>query len=586
MAAAEEARRTVTALFADVVGSTPLAETLDPEDFRAVVSEAVSLMATAVEAFGGTVEHVAGDGLLALFGAPRAHEDDAERAVLAGLRLVEDVNERASEMALERSIDPIAVRVGIETGLVVIGPLARVELTAMGDSVNTAARLQGQARAGTVLVGGRTRRLVDTAFEWGERRELSLKGKADPVIAVEALRHTERRHAHAATALVGRERELARGLAALDEAAAGRGGVLAVIGEAGIGKSRLVAELSERWPQLAPADALWLDARCVSYGRTLPYLPFRGVLSDPGLVSEAGDLAGALAPLTGTGSHDWTLDAADPAGSRRRSFDAVRALMERRSTRGPLVLALDDAHWADASSVALAEHLLSGLGGLPILLVIAMRPEREGPGSALVGAARSVLGERMRELHLLPLRQDSDRQLLGELVGPAGLPEELERRVLARAEGNPFFLEELVRALTEAGALADEEVELPDTIERLVLARIDRLPARTREIARAASVLGRQFDAVAARSCSRRRRACRAAHARAPRSGAARRPRGPPLQAHPHPGGGLRQSAPARAPRAARARRAGTRGPRPESPRPSGPSLGGGRGHRPGAHRA
>ena len=119
MAAAEEARRTVTALFADVVGSTPLAETLDPEDFRAVVSEAVSLMATAVEAFGGTVEHVAGDGLLALFGAPRAHEDDAERAVLAGLRLVEDVNERAAEMALERSIDPIAVRVGIETGLVV-----------------------------------------------------------------------------------------------------------------------------------------------------------------------------------------------------------------------------------------------------------------------------------------------------------------------------------------------------------------------------------------------------------------------------------------------------------------------------------
>lgn len=496
MAAVEEARRTVTALFADVVGSTPLAETLDPEDFQAVVSEAVSLMATAVEAFGGTVEHVAGDGLLALFGAPQAHEDDAERAVLAGLRLVEDVNERAAEMALERSIDPIAVRVGIETGLVVIGPLARVELTAMGDSVNTAARLQGQARAGTVLVGGRTRRLVGTAFEWGERRELSLKGKADTVIAVEALRHTERRDAHAPTTLVGRERELARGLAALDEAAAGRGGVLAVIGEAGIGKSRLVAELSERWPQLAPAHALWLDARCVSYGRTLPYLPFRGVLSDPGLVSEAGDLAGALAPLTGTGSHDWTLDAADPAGARRRSFDAVRALMERRSTRGPLVLALDDAHWADASSVALAEHLLSGLDGLPILLVIAMRPEREAPGSALVGAARSVLGERMRELHLLPLRQDSDRQLLGELVGPAGLPEELERRVLARAEGNPFFLEELVRALAEAGALADEEVELPDTIERLVLARIDRLPARTREIARAASVLGRQFDAA------------------------------------------------------------------------------------------
>jgi class 3 adenylate cyclase/tetratricopeptide (TPR) repeat protein len=502
-AAAEEARRTVTALFADVVGSTPLAERLDPEDFRTVVGEAVSLMATAVEAFGGTVEHVAGDGLLALFGAPQAHEDDAERAVLAGLRLVDDISRRDGDIERERAIDPIAVRVGIETGLVIVGPLARVELTAMGDSVNTAARLQAQARPGTVLVGERTRRLVDAAFEWGERREFILKGKAGAVTAVEAVHHRERRRSRAATALVGRERELAAGLAALDEAAAGRGGVLAVLGEAGIGKSRLIAELRERWPHSAPAGALWLDARCVSYGRALPYLPFRQVLRDPGLVAEAGELAGALAPVTGTGSNELALDGGDPAGRRRRSFDAVRALLQGRSARGPVVLALDDAQWADPSSVALAEHLLPGLGRLPILLLVATRPEREGPGERLVGAARRVLGERMRELRLRPLGQDSDRLLLEELVGAVALPEGLERRVLARAEGNPFFLEELVRSLTDAGALgegrgglglvSDVDVDLPDTVERLVLARIDRLPVATREVARAASVLGRQF---------------------------------------------------------------------------------------------
>ena len=493
--AAEEARRTVTALFADIVGSTPLAERLDPEDFRAVVGEVVLLMATAVEAFGGTVEHMAGDGLLALFGAPQAHEDDAERAVLAGLRLVHDTNERAAEIARERAMEPIAVRVGIETGMVVVGPLARVELTAMGDSVNTAARLETQARPGTVLVGERTRRLVDGAFDWGERRELTLKGKAWPVVAVEALGQREGHHARVASALVGRERELAGGLAALDEAAAGRGGALVVLGEAGIGKSRLLAELRDRWPDVAPADGLWLDARCVSYGRALPYLPFRQVLRDPDLMSQAGELTRALAPLRGIGSSEPSLTAGDPAGLRRRSFDALRALIERRSARGPIVLALDDAHWADASSVALVEHLLTELVRIPMLLVIATRPEREGPGATLMRAVRSALGDRQRELRLLPLDRDSDRRLLHELAGPAGLPEELVDRVLARAEGNPFFLEELVRALAEAGAPADAEVDLPDTVERLVLARIDRLPARTREVARAASVLGRQFDA-------------------------------------------------------------------------------------------
>ncbi len=503
-AAPEAARRTVTALFADVVGSTPLAERLDPEDFRAIVGEAVSLMATAAEAFGGTVEHVAGDGLLALFGAPQAHEDDAERAVLAGLRLVDDINRRAAEIARERAIDPIAVRVGIETGLAIVGPLARVELTAMGDSVNTAARLQAQARPGKVLVGERTRRLVEASFEWGQRRELSIRGKAGAVIAVEAVRHRERRQARPATALVGRERELAAGLAALDEAAAGRGGALAVVGEAGIGKSRLVGELRERWPHSAPAGAIWLDARCVSYGRAMPYLPFRQLFRDPDLMAEAGDLARALAPVTGAGSGERALDGPDPAGLRRRSFDAVRALLQKRSARGPLVLALDDAQWADPSSVALTEHLLPGLARLPILLVVATRNEREGPGRTLVAAARRVLGDQMRELALLPLGQDSDRRLLDELVGSVALSEDLMRRVLARAEGNPFFLEELVRSLTDAGALEQPEgrqgavaaaqVDLPDTVERVVLARIDRLPTRTREVARAASVLGRQFS--------------------------------------------------------------------------------------------
>jgi class 3 adenylate cyclase/tetratricopeptide (TPR) repeat protein len=470
-----------------------LAERLDPEDFRAVVGEAVSMMASAVEAFGGTVEHVAGDGLLALFGAPQAHEDDAERAVLAALRLLEEMDEHGGEIAAERAIDPPAVRVGIETGLAVIGPLVRMELAAMGDSVNTAARLQAEARPGTVLVGERTRRLVESAFEWGEPRELRLKGKAGPVVAVEALRHTGPRRSRSATALVGRERELATGLAALDGAASGRGGALAIVGEAGIGKSRLAAELRERWPESAPPGALWLDARCVSYGRALPYHPFRQVLRDPDLMPEADGLAAALAPVMGAaGERDMPGPA--PADRRRRSFDAVRTLMQRRAARGPLVLALDDAQWADASSIALVEHLLAGLDRLPMLLVIVARADREGLGERLLDAAEKALGDRLRAIPLRPLEEDSERRLLEQLLGAATLSQDLEHRVLARAEGNPFFLEELVRSLSETRALQGE-VELPDTVERLVLARVDRLPARTREVAQAASVLGRQFGA-------------------------------------------------------------------------------------------
>jgi class 3 adenylate cyclase/tetratricopeptide (TPR) repeat protein len=499
-----EARRTVTALFADVVGSTPLAERLDPEDFRTVVGEAISIMATAVETFGGTVEHVAGDGLLALFGAPQAHEDDAERAVLAGLRLVGDIDERAAELAAEWSIERLAVRVGIETGLVVVGPLAHVELTVMGDSVNTAARLEQAARPGTVLVGERTRRLVEPAFEWGERHELLLKGKAEAVVAMEALSPRERRDARPAAPLVGREQELAQAHAALDDAIS-RGGVLVVLGEPGIGKSRLLFELHRRWAGSAPEGSLWLGARCVSYGRALPYLPFRQLLRDPALMAEAPELDPALAAIIGAEPAKRAPADTDPAELRRRGFEAVRSLLARRAARGPLVLALDDVHWADASSVALALHLFRGLVGQPILLVVVTRPDREGPARMLLEAARRLLGDRVHEVRLQPLTADTDRRLLEALLGAGVLPPQLEHRILARAEGNPFYLEELARSLVDAGALAERDgrvswvggvdVELPDTVERLVLARIDRLPPRAREVARAASVLGRQFAA-------------------------------------------------------------------------------------------
>jgi class 3 adenylate cyclase/tetratricopeptide (TPR) repeat protein len=496
----------VTALFADVVGSTALGERMDPEDFGALMEAAVGRMVSAVDGLGGSVEHLAGDGLLALFGAPVAHEDDAERAVLAGLRILADIRTYAASAGARYEIEPPAVRVGIETGLAVIAQVdagGHTRLAATGDSLNTAARLQGAARPGTVLVGPKSRELVEPLFRWGEERELRLRGKESAVTAVEAV---ERRAASEVaapssqqTGFVGRSRELAIVRNRLVRTVAGSGGVLLMSGEPGIGKSRLLLELQHH---AAAAGALWLSGRGVSYGATLPYLPFRTLLANwPEEQATRGADATALAPILEPG--EFPQAGADPSVVQRRAFDAVRSLLEGRARESPVVVAFDDVHWLDSSSIALLQHLLAATAETGLLLVLAGRPERDGPLAALSEAAAALASDRTAELALDPLHGDADRELLMGLVGAGTLPPELERRMLERAEGNPFFLEELVGDLLQTGALEHRadglryvggtDAEVPETVERVLLARIDRLPPPAGEVLRAASVLGRRF---------------------------------------------------------------------------------------------
>jgi class 3 adenylate cyclase/tetratricopeptide (TPR) repeat protein len=531
-----ETRRVVTALFADLVGSTALGERLDPEDFQEIVGGAVTKIASSGEELGGAVKEVAGDGVLALFGALASHEDDPERAVLAGLRIVERIDVYGREAAERWGIEQLAVRVGIETGLAVLGPARGVGsgYEARGDCLNTAARVQAEAHPGEVLVGPATCRLIEPLFEWGEPRCLRLKGKAEPVVARVAIdvgRAAERRRAPEGmqSPLVGRERELATLREAVDALAAGSGGVLLVTGEVGMGKTRLLAELREML-ESAPAQAgapLWLEGRCASYGESSPYLPFQRLLrawvdadvedattlaarlrerAEAVLGERGTELYPFLASLLGAGldrEAESTLEPLSPEALQQRITEAAEDLLAGLGERQAVVAALEDLQWADASSLLLLERLLQVSERSAVLVVLTMRPERDSAAWALRQVIERSIPHRMREIDLQPLERGAEGNLLSVLVGDGVLPERLERELIERAEGNPFYLEELARSLVDAGALVrddggwrferEAQVEIPETVEKVILTRVDRLGSEARKALGAAAVLGRQF---------------------------------------------------------------------------------------------
>ncbi|HZD17789.1 MAG TPA: AAA family ATPase, partial [Actinomycetota bacterium] len=523
-----EERRFVTALFADIVGSTALAGSMDPEDVREIVGGAIDRIVSVVEELGGTIKDLAGDGALALFGAPVAHEDDAERAVRAGLRISEEIGAYAERVNTTWGIPGFNVRIGIESGVVVLGPVGsgrRVEYGATGDAVNTAARLQAHAHPGTVLVGRETQRLIRDRFVWGRSRSLPVKGKADPVIAYPAIRLADRAGTpggKALTPLVGRvaELELLRG--AVDTVASGEGRLVIVSGEPGIGKSRLLAEARS---QVEAIGGRWLEGRCLSFGASSPYLPIADLLRgwlrvQPDTSAEdlmlqistavegsVGDRADGVRPFVAAllGVPPSDADAAvlaslSPDSRRFRTGEALGELLSGMARAAPVAVAIEDLHWADGSSVQLLSRLLPRLRSTRLLIALTSRDGPDRPAHRLLGPG---LGTTPILLHLTTLPTGADRELLTALTGGVTLPGELERRILDTSGGNPFYLEELVRSLVEEGAIVTEgdeprfdhlvEVRIPPTIEKVIGARLDRLGERPREVLAAASVIGRRF---------------------------------------------------------------------------------------------
>jgi len=527
-------RRLVTVLFADVVGSTTHAERMDAEDWTAVMNRVFEVMSQAVVRYEGTVGQFIGDEILAYFGAPSSHEDDAERAVRAALDMIAGIDELAVDLRRVEGID-VKIRVGVNTGLAVVGEVgsqAKREYTPMGDAVNVAARMRSAAQPGTILIAEPTYRLIAPGFECIPVGSLGVKGKAEPITAyevrgVKAHLGRVRGIPGLESPMVGRQAELDRLQRLLDVVRAGIGRTLVVIGEPGIGKSRLVTE----WRKSAlPADFRWAHGNCLSYGRGLAYHLLLDLLrsllgappdGDEGearerlratvddlLGDQEGEVYTALAHLLSLHLEPAlrdTIERLDASARQGHYVAALRQLLLAAGRRQPLVLVCDDIHWADPSSVDLLSRLLPTVNDSRILLVLTTRPDRETDGWRLVTAARDRFGEALTEATLTPLSLPDSQRLVANLLEIESLPDWLRQLILQKTEGNPFFVEEVVRMLIDRGAIVrrDERwvaarevaaLDLPDTLRALLRARIDRLPPEAANALKVAAVIGRQFQ--------------------------------------------------------------------------------------------
>lgn len=524
--------RPITALFADIVGSTGLGERLGPDEVKALVGEFVTRMSKAVEEYGGIVQAYMGDGICAYFGVPTAHEDDPERAARAALRIVGVASGYAAEVESAWGIQGFNVRVGLNSGPAAVGMVGGedAQTVALGDTTNVAARLQSAAEPGTIAVGPGSASRLSSLFVLEPLGELAVKGRNEGVLASRLVGPRPSTEPRPATPLVGREREVGLLEASVRDLTAGHGHALLIVGEAGLGKTRMLEELRARTAEVST----WLEGRCASYGAEAPYGPFADVLrtwigADEGdaelavrtkLRARAGALLGSaldqLLPYLGLllsvrlepdQERELLALSADELASRQR--DAYLTWAEAVAAKRPLVVAIDDLHWANRTTRELAERLLDLTDRSAFILAAALRPD---PGSEAWSFRLRAQGEyshRTEEVALAPLTSDAARALIDSFVPPGLLGEAVRDELVDKAEGNPLFVEELVRALLQSGGgdrrrtwtiTPGAAADLPPALEALLVARIDRLDPGPRRLAQVAAVVGREFPVSVATS--------------------------------------------------------------------------------------
>jgi class 3 adenylate cyclase/tetratricopeptide (TPR) repeat protein len=533
--ALEGERKLVTVMFCDIANSTPLAARLGAEAMHGMLNRFFELALSEVHRYEGTINQFLGDGFMALFGAPIAHEDHSRRALLAATAIRRGMLATNGE---GRVLREVRLRIGLNTGTVVVGKIGdnlRMDYTAIGDTTNLAARLQGFAEPDTIRASETTKRSAHQHFTFKDLGRHPLKGIAEPVPIFEPIGErsateaaAEPRRGGIGSPLVGRVEQLSGLKRAIAALAGGRGGVVIIEGEPGVGKSRLLAEAKNSEPAQGVA---WFEGRAVSFGRGLSYLPFIEIMKSAFAINESDSESAALAKLEAgvvplfearateivpylatvmalelTGELKQRVDFLDAQAIKRQVFLSTRQLLERVAQTQPVLVVLEDWHWVDQSSIALLEHLLSLAQTHAIGFWLTTRAEPPGPITRVRAAATALPALRREEIWLAPLAPEDSRSLLDNLIGAGALPEVVRAQIERRTEGNPFFIEEVVRALIAEGTLMRNErdgsfrllkpitdLAIPDTVQGVIVARIDRLAESVKNVLKLASVIGRSF---------------------------------------------------------------------------------------------
>jgi class 3 adenylate cyclase/tetratricopeptide (TPR) repeat protein len=519
--ALEGERKLVTVLFADVANFTSLSEKLEPEEVHQIMEGCLRILMDEIHQYEGTINQFTGDGVMALFGAPLAHEDHAQRACYAALAIQKDLAEYSEKIQKDYGRE-FQMRIGLNSGPVVVGSIGddlHMDYTAIGDTINLASRMEGLAQPGTVLLSRNTRRLVKDYFDLNPMGPLEVKGKEEPQEAYELVKaggaatRLEASMARGLTRFVGRENSMALLMEAYEKVKTGSGQVVGVVGEAGVGKSRLLFEFRNR---LSQDEFGYLEGRCIHFGGAMPYLPILDLLRSYFEIREGEremvlrkrvkerildldqNLHRIISPIQDLLSlkvEDEAYLKLEPKQRREKVFEALRDLFIRQSQERPLILVIEDLHWIDKTSEEFLDYLIGWLANVKVLLILLHRPEYTPKWGSKSYFNRIGLDQ---------LTLKSSAELVKAILEGGETAPELSNLILNRAAGNPLFMEELTHSLLENGSIQrtgdqyvlskkTSDLQVPDTIQGIIAARMDRLEENLKRIMQVASVIGREF---------------------------------------------------------------------------------------------